>query len=172
MSLAKTDPLTPQAAASLLEAAYCQGWLMAGAAIQHLEGAGILPARKQRRQTPVHVAPAILMELAAMLRLAAWQAGGLCHAYEAVFAPAFAALEESLARLTADPDAFAQQAGMPPVADEVLRLWEQQFAWRGLEELHADVLLALERVAEDRVLEVLADFLWNHRHSGRPPTGS
>ena len=48
---------------------------------------------------------------------------------------------------------------------QVLKVWIEQFAWNGQELLHADVVVG--DVDEDEFVDVLAEFLWTHRHQLR-----
>jgi hypothetical protein len=157
---------------SAAEAAYRYGWMLADEAIRHLEGVGILPSAEKRRKKPVRVSLGLLMELSAVLRLNAWLETDLGELLDAAaFSPALTAMDESLAKLTADPQAFAQEHGLPPLLDKVFAIWDSYFASSGLEELNADVLLDVTPADEDGLLTELADLLWRYRQTGQQPTG-
>jgi hypothetical protein len=93
MSNAQTNPQPAEVPPSRLEAAYRLGWLMAGEAIRHVEDIGILPRKEKRRKRPVPVAPEILMELAAVLRLHSWQEGAWSQPFQDELTSACSILE-------------------------------------------------------------------------------
>jgi len=173
MTTPQTDPELPPVPPFLLDAASRQGWLMAGEAIRHLENVGILPPREKRQKRPISVAPELLLELAALLRLNSWQNAGLLEwLQEEDRVGALRALDDSEATLASDPSALAQEEGLPPLADRVYSIWERHCAWSGLEELTADVLLNRAAGDEEEVLRNLADLLWELRYTNAHPTES
>jgi hypothetical protein len=172
MANADPHPESRQAPPSLIAASAQRGWLMAGVAIQHLEALGILPSKEERRKKPVRVSPHILMELSAALCLGAWEDGGLCQLLEEDSSSAYSVMDESVAKLTADPGAFARLDGLPPLIDKLFDLWVKRFAWSGLEDLNADVVLDLSESDEEGLLKDVAEFLWNHRHLRQDQPGS
>jgi hypothetical protein len=139
-------------------------------AMQHLQKVGIFPDTEWRKQRPVRIPPDILMELASVMRLRSWCEGGLCDHLKENAAPAFAAFDYSVAKLSADPRAFAQEEDLPPLTAQIFDIWERHLAWSGLEELNADVLLDHSPADDEVLLNELVDFLWHLRHTGKQQT--
>jgi hypothetical protein len=111
---------------------------------------------------PLRLPPDFLLELAAGLRLLAWEAGGLrCHR-EAGLPPAQQALRDAFRWLK--PAAAAPETGDGPerLMPRVLALFIERLAWNGRVEWGADI--ALGEAEEDVLAEVVANFLWAHRH--------
>jgi hypothetical protein len=161
-----------QEPSSPVEAACRYGWLLADEAIRHLEGVGILPTAEKRRKKPVRVSIEILMELSAVLRLNAWLEAGLGELLgDDAISSALTAMDESEAKLTADPQAFAQEQGLPPLLDKVFAIWDGYLASSGLEELNVDVLLDVTPAEEEGLLGELADLLWEYRQTWQQRTG-
>jgi len=167
MSALHPDSESPQDPSSQIEAAAREGRLMIDQAIRHLENVGILPSLQKRLQRPVRLSPEILMELAAVLRLSSWLDGGLYEPLKEEVSEAFAALEDTEAKLAADSHAFDGLEGLPPVTDKLFGIWEKHLASSGLEELSADVLLDVSPEDEEELLKDFANLLWDHRHTGQ-----
>jgi hypothetical protein len=112
---------------------------------------------------PLLLPPDFLLELAAALRLLAWETSGLrCH-LEAGLPPAQQALRDAFRWLkpaTAAPETSDVPDRLMP---RVLALFIERLAWNGRAELGAD--FALGEPDEDVLTEAIADFLWSHRHN-------
>ena len=128
----------------------------------HLNSIGILRSAQDLCKQ-VFATPELLMELAAILQLRDWMQNGLCECFPEQTDAAFAAMDISLKAFQANPNAFAGQEELPPLAEAIFKIWESYCAWAGLEELDADVLLKASEADEAQLLEELADFLWDHR---------
>jgi hypothetical protein len=173
LSTSPATSATTQSPSFLVESAFRRGWQMADEAIRRLEERGILPPAKKRQKNQTLVAPEILMEISAILRLTSWMEGGLCGLLKnEQISRLFAALDVSENRLTADPNAFADLQDLPPLTQDVFDLWEKHLSWSGIEELNADVVLDLSASDEEQQLNELADFLYEHRHAGLRQNGS
>jgi hypothetical protein len=112
-------------------------------------------------QRPARLPAAFLLELAAALRLLAWEQAGLrAHLDAAGLPPAAQALRDLFLAATGRlPGPPASPAGT--LAYRVTALFAERFAWDARGELGAEV--ALGEADEDALLEALADFLWQHR---------
>ena len=148
----------------LIDACFSRGYLLAGAAIDHLSGKGMLSRKGPQRQKEILANPELLMELSAARLLEDWLASGLCDSFPEETDAAFEALDESVAALRANPQAFAWQEELPPLTEAMFRIWQSYCAWSGLEELNADLLLQASEADEEPLLEQLAELLWEHRH--------
>ena len=130
---------------------------------QFLEASGLIPSREARGRKPVAVPAGFLFELAGVLRLAYWEKLGLKDHLPSQLPSAAEALDDLLGRWSGNmPHPVRASA---PILDQVLHTWFARFAWSGLEELEADVVL--DDADEEELLEALADFLWTHRHAGQ-----
>lgn len=109
----------------------------------------------------------VVLDLAAVLRLRAWEAAGLTAHLEAGLPSAEVAMKELIATMRAaanDPDALARVGRL---SQAVFGVQVTRFIWAGPRELRAEV--ALDDIDDDRFVEVLATFLWAARHpSGTP----
>jgi hypothetical protein len=111
---------------------------------------------------PLLLPPDFLLELAAALRLLAWETSGLrCH-LGAGLPPAQQALRDAFRWLK--PATAAPETGDGPerLMPRVLALFIERLAWNGRVEWGADI--ALGEAEEDVLVGVVADFLWSHRH--------
>lgn len=170
--MSKADLESPQIPSSLVEASCRLGWHMADEAIKHIENVGILQKGK-RQKKPVSFSPEILMELSAILRLGSWLEGGLCDFLkDEEVSAAFTTMVDSEKKLTSDPQAFECGEGLPPLTTKIFEIWEKHLAWSAREELDVDLLLDLSEMDDGAVLQNLADFLWEHRHTEHHQPGS
>lgn len=104
---------------------------------------------------------AFLIELGAVLEMGLWERQGL-RAYLNSDLPTFReAAAQLAARAKQGPGAF-EGPEAAPLSRRVLRVWMEQFAWEGRDHFAADVVLG--RVDEDQFADLLADFIWQHRH--------
>jgi hypothetical protein len=154
------------------EPAFRLGWLLADEALGHLQERGI-PAGKHRHRKNLALAyPEILMELAAVLPLIAWQRGELFGLLEDDVATLASALDDARRGVTAVPSDVSEPDRLPALTEGVFRIWERRLSWSALSELSADVLLDVSPSDEECLLEELADLLWKRRDSGAPHTRS
>jgi hypothetical protein len=104
-----------------------------------------------------------LLELAAIVRIAAWQQAGLA-ADLGTFPPAQELLENLIRQFLADPMSFELEA--PAVrrglGSQVVSTWIARCAWKGPSETGADVWLG--EIDEGLLLELMADFLYEIRN--------
>jgi len=107
-------------------------------------------------QHPRTLPAGFLLHLAAALRLSHWETQGFCFHHAAGPPRADQAIG----------DAFDALADANPNPSElciaVMRLSLERFAWNGLSDLNADI--ALDELSDEAALDVLAQFLWTHRH--------
>lgn len=106
---------------------------------------------------PASLPADFLRRLGAALRLWHWEMHGILIHREYGLPSADTAVRDTILALT-DPAAAER---IDPVPRQVFLLSVERFAWNARAELDADVTLG--DVAEDTVLEALADFLWAHR---------
>jgi hypothetical protein len=168
----KPSPESPQESTCLMEASMRRGWLMADLAIRHLEAVGILPPKEKRGEKPIPMSLGIMMELSAALCLSAWEDAGLCQLMAEDISSAYEAMNESVARLTADPHALDLIDGLPPFMQKLYEIWTTRFAWSSLDDLKADVFLDRAESDEDSILNVMAEFFWSYRNLTHDQTGS
>ena len=106
-------------------------------------------------QLPAH----FFLDLGAALRLLDWEERGIGVHLDVGLPPARQAVREVLLSLTAMPDSPSTPADS--LAYRVMIVFIEHFAWSGCAELGADVTLG--ETHEEAFLELLADFLWEHR---------
>jgi hypothetical protein len=108
-----------------------------------------------------------LAELAAILRIALWQRGGLPADLENAFPPAAELLEQLIRGFIADPLSFVSTASgdRHGLRSQVESIWLARCAWTAPSELAADVWLG--DIDEDLLVNALAEFLWTNRHKLR-----
>lgn len=107
-------------------------------------------------QQPLTLPAGFLLHLAAALRLSRWETQGFCFHHAAGLPPPDQAIcdaFDALVDANANPTEFC-------IA--VMRLLLERFAWNGLRDLNADI--ALDELSDEAALDVLAQFLWTHRH--------
>jgi hypothetical protein len=105
--------------------------------------------------------PAFFLELGAVLLIGVWERNGVAVPCEAEL-PSFDEAKKNLAaRAGKGPEQF-QGPHAVRVSHQVLRAWLEWFAWDAPALLQADVVLG--DVDEDQFADLLAEFLWQHRH--------
>lgn len=110
---------------------------------------------------PAHLPAGFLLELGAVLELGLWERNGL-RQFLATDLPSFHdAAAELAARASKGPKEF-DGSDAAPLSQRVLRYWIEHFAWDGPRHLRADVVLG--PVDEDQFADLMADFVWQHRH--------
>ena len=116
----------------------------------------VLPADAGRRAFPA----AFLLEMAALLELRHWEQEGLRQHLDVDLPSYQEAADDFVARCKKGPEEFKGAA--PPLSMKVLRVWLENFAWDGPGKFGANVVLAVADTEE--FLNLLADFVWTHRH--------
>lgn len=142
----------------LVEASLRRGMLEGQLLVEHLQALGILSDQIDRKTFMLRNWP-VLMELMSVMRFNEWVASGLCDSFPNEAEEAYAALEVSMAAFAADRKAFRDIDGLPPFTEKIFDLWQTKFAWSGLEDLKADVLLQTTPADEETTLREFADFL-------------
>lgn len=104
-----------------------------------------------------------LLELSAVLRVAAWQQGGLTVEMQVDFPPAEDLLRELLERLRDRPESFAVDpvACPAPLTNRVTRLWLRHCSWSAPAEVGVDVVI--RRPHPDLLRDIFAELLRNFR---------
>jgi hypothetical protein len=111
-------------------------------------------------QRPRKLPAGFLLHLAAALRLSAWETQGFFFHHAAGLPPAEKAISDAF-------DALADANANPTeLCIAVMRLLLERFAWNGPGQLNADI--ALDELSDEAALDVLAQFLWTHRHVATP----
>jgi hypothetical protein len=105
-----------------------------------------------------------LLELGAVLQLQLWENRGSTLHLKAGLPAAQLAANELAGRATKGWAEFEGE-NAAPLSAQVLSVWIEQFAWSGQEFLEADVVVG--EVDEEEFADVLAEFLWTHRHQLR-----
>jgi hypothetical protein len=104
-----------------------------------------------------------LCDLAAIIRIAAWQRAGLAADLKEPFPPAQELLENLIRRFIADPLSFGSKPSTAPqsLPSRVVSTWIARCAWKAPSETGADVWLS--ELDEDVLLVLMADFLYEIR---------
>ena len=146
-----------------VEAATRRAEQMAERTGEFLRALGLAPSKPS--DFPFSLPSEFLLELAAILQRADWQANGLADSLDEKLYPAFDDLRQLLFRLFQRPDSFqggdagAQNARL---SQQTLRLWLERFAWSCPELLECDMLLG--DLDDDDLIDRLAEVLWTRRH--------
>lgn len=108
-------------------------------------------------QKPLKLPAGFLLDLAAALRLFAWDRQGFSFHHAAGLPPADQAILDTF-------DALGDANGKPTeLCIAVQRLALEHLAWNGLIDWNADI--ALDDLSDETALDMLAEFLWKHRHA-------
>jgi len=107
---------------------------------------------------PLLLPASFLLNLGAALRLLDWELRGLRVHIEEGLPSAQEAVRAAFLAVSAQSNAPISTTGM--LAYRVMTLFIERFAWNARKELDAQV--TLEEADEDRILEELADYLWEH----------
>jgi hypothetical protein len=153
---AQLDP----AVADFVGAIYSQvhrGAYRVAACLRYL---GMLPANDGRPATPVALPAELLLGLDQALRFADWEDSQIFVHVEAGLPSA----EEHLAKVIALQRGPELKAIVTDIAAKVIGLISQHFVWSVAVESQAD--LAISGDVDDAFLDAVADFLWQHRHTG------
>lgn len=108
-----------------------------------------------------------LLELSAVLRIAAWQQAGLATEMQAEFPPAQELLRELVERLRDHPESFSLELinSACPLTDRVAQLWFRNCSWSATSELGVDVVL--RRPNRELLRDLLAELLGDSQGSCR-----
>ena len=149
--------------AGTVEAAARRAEQMAERTGEFLRALGLAPSKPSG--SPFSLPGEFLLELAAILQRADWQASGMSDSLDEELSPAFDDLRQLLVRLFQRPESFqggdncAQNARL---SQQTLRLWLERFAWTSPELLECDMLLG--DLNDDDLVDRLAEVLWARRH--------
>lgn len=110
-------------------------------------------------------------EFSAGLRLLRWELAGIRDHLGVQLPDARTVLREALRRAAgATAPGTDQDNHFPPLAREVVLIHFERLAWAGRRELNAEVVIDIRD--KNKVIEVMARFLWNRRHASSTHTGS
>jgi hypothetical protein len=160
-----SPPARNRTAVELIEYTIRDAEYMASLVIAFLEGLGMLPPRGQRRPNPVGLPAEFLLELAAVLRIAAWERAGLRDSLCRGLPPAEEALDDLFRRYVPVAGLEQPERRSSTLAMDVFKISLSRLAWEARGALRTDVVL--DRPADDLLLESMADFLWEHRRACR-----
>ena len=104
---------------------------------------------------------AFLLEFSAVIELGVWERQGLRKHLD-VDLPTFQEAAADLAARALNGPAAFEDPKDAPLSGRVLQVWVEHFAWDGPELIGADVVVG--DFDDDDFVEVLADFVWTHRH--------
>jgi hypothetical protein len=107
-------------------------------------------------------ANAFLCNLGAALRIASWERTGLQPVL-----PADLPSSSEAFRNIVPPEMCGITEDVPDASEpyqKVLRIWLQQFSRSSHFSLGTDVYLSINTVEEDKLLDAVADLLWQNRH--------
>jgi hypothetical protein len=120
-----------------------------------LDATGCFPKR------PAVLPAGFLLELAAVLELGLWERQGV-RQYLNTDLPTFHEAATELAARVAKGVPEFQGPEVTPLSARVLRVWMENFAWDGPDIFSAEIVL--DEVEEDQFADMLAEFVWQHRH--------
>ena len=123
----------------------------------YLEATGILRSR------PARFPAAFLLELAAVLELGLWERRDLLRHIEVDLPTYRQAADQLAARCEKGPAEFQGQ-NATPLSLLIMQVWIEHFAWDGPDLLNAEAVLSDVNEDDDDFVELLAEFVWTHRH--------
>ena len=142
----------------MLHAVVCHAQRQASLTGVFLRSAGII--EDQAKGPPA----AFLLELGAVLELGLWEHLEARRHLDVNLPTYEEAFHEFVARCNDGPKAFHGPNAMS-LSVRVLQTWIEHFAWDAPDLLGTEVVI---RVADgDRIIETLAEFLWNNRYQLR-----
>ena len=124
--------------------------------------AAVLDATGVFREGPTRFPAGFLLELGAVLELGMWERQGLREFLDTDLPSFREAADALLARARRGPTAFDSPDDASSLSSRVLQTWMKHFAWEGPDLLNADFIVS--DVDEDQFANMLADFVWQHRH--------
>jgi hypothetical protein len=124
----------------------------------HLEATGDFGSTAKR------LPPAFFLEFAAVLEIGLWEHKGL-RRHISVDLPSYdQAADELIARCRKGPKEF-EGPDSTPLSSLVLHVWIDYFAWDGPDTLGAEIVLDEGDEDDDDFINLLAEFVWTHRHA-------
>jgi hypothetical protein len=155
---------------NFLEAVIRDAYYMADLTAAFLKSQGFRPRRKHGRTSCVlcEGSPAstrvqgFLLNLAAALRIAAWERAGLQPDLPADLPNSAEAFQNVVPAEV--PNDQEDAPFMPALYAKVLQTWLQRFSRSSRAALNADIMLPVKAVSEDELLDGLAEFLLANRH--------
>jgi hypothetical protein len=130
---------------------------------QFLTAIGLRPAGEGAAPpAPLRLPTFFLVGLGAALRLLAWEQSGLHAPRDAGLPSAQEAISLVVRAVTGPEPILEKEQAASQLALRVLAVFVESLAWNGRALLDAD--LELGEADEEPLVEVLAQFLWAHRH--------
>lgn len=121
-----------------------------------LDKTGIFPPATQKK-----LPAGFLLELGAVLQIGFWERNGIV-VHQSAGLPSYREASKDLAaRAERGPAEFADPAAIS-LSRAVMAFWIEHFAWEGKQLLGSDIVV--DEVEEDQFADMLAEFLWKHRH--------
>lgn len=102
-----------------------------------------------------------LLELGAVLQIGLWERKGITAPFEAGI-PSYTEAAGTLAERAAKNPSEFRTTTHSPLSDAVVQFWVDHFAWDGMQHMQADIIVG--DIDEDQFIDLLATFLWEHRH--------
>jgi len=112
-------------------------------------------------ESPLSLPRNYLLELAAVLELRYWEDLGLEAFMPGDLPSSREAAADLSARVVKGPAEF-EGPDAAPLSERVLRFWLEQFAWEAPNLFQSEVILG--DIDEDAFADLVAEFLWEHRH--------
>jgi hypothetical protein len=157
MSASRKRPGSSRVPAHLEKVAYEYGSRMAEVIVTWLNSNG-RPFHQSNQKAPLPY----LLELGAILQLALWESAGFAEQLPSDLPTLSQAREELKTRAALGPQEFVDPK-KARLFECVFLVWWEHFAWHAPELLDAEVLLG--QLNEDEVVQQLARFFWETRHS-------
>jgi hypothetical protein len=150
-------PKPDSRAVEVIEFVIAEANVWASLTAEFLQKLGLTPSPASDKPVPQFTRE-FLLELGAILRIHVWERSGVRKHIRTELPPAREALSNLFGRAARGyvAEDTAIQLGI-----HVLRAAVEHCAWRGRPALGADIVL--DTTSEDRLLNVLADFLWANR---------
>jgi hypothetical protein len=120
-------------------------------------------------KAPLSFPANFLLELAAVLELGYWEQLGLSVHRDAGL-PSYREAVTGLAGRVARGPAEFEGSDAAPLSRRVLCVWLERFAWNGQDLLQTEIALG-DIDEENAFADLVAEFLWQHRHDTTRPTG-
>ena len=133
----------------------------AGLTAAFLDAAGLVGESQYDHPRSCGLSADTLLELGFVLQLAYWELHGFRqHLPDEV--PLVREAATSFAKRAAERAGGGEFRRSEELSNQVFDIWWRRFAWDGREILQADVVLG--DIDEDQLIDVMAKFLWDHRH--------
>ena len=126
-----------------------------------LNATGVFASAKGEHPDWSRLPPGYLLELAATIQIGLWERQGLLP-HLAPDLPSFHEAAQMLLDRAAKGPAEFRGADATPLSRRVTQEYLDRFAWDGPELLDAEVVLG--DASEDDFIDLLAQFVWTHRH--------